>query len=386
MHSEPAKARSEAGRPPITWDWILGQLTLEMPQIVEDFLREYDDSDPYPEDQVSRQDIVDSAHETFDLLIRRLRGEPDPPGAAGRIERLAARRVQQGVPLASFLHAVRLDFRILWVHAQRIAGEEGSSVLAANVMVLLSTVDNYIDALRDAYSAEEGRIDRTQAAQRHRMILRLFSGAQLTQGDIELISSRLRMRSDAKYEVVAVTGDAIGAMVARYGSKPAVGAFESVSHLVLFREQTVRDRWRRDAPGLGGYVGDVDGIAEVPRAAEVALEIARHAPSAPIVLATEEEVWATVARRHLAGVFPQHTSAMHAALAALPEHERERLVEAVRAYIRTGSIKTTAEELFCHRNTVINRLRSFSEATGYDPAVPKDAAWIYVALSPEPAA
>ncbi len=383
MHSGLREGELHAPSKPITWDWILSQLMLEIPQIVEDFLNEYREQYQYPDDQVSQEDIVDTAYETFELLIRRLRGEPDSPSAAGRVERLAARRVQQGIPLALFLQAVRLDFRILWLHAQRIAGAEGSTVLASNVIVLLTIVDQYIDALRDAYSEEEGRIDRTQAAQRHRMTFHLFSGNQLRQDEIELISQRLNMRADAKYEVVVVTGDAISAMNVRYGNDRTVGMFESVNHLVLFREQTARDQWLKDSPGFGGYVGEVTGLGEVPAAAKVALKIAQHAPTQSVALATEDEVWATVARSHLAQAFPRFTTSISAALAELPSHESERLVDAVLIYIRTGSIKATATELYCHRNTVINRLRSFFEITGYNPTLPKDAAWIYVALSAE---
>ncbi|MBO1900379.1 helix-turn-helix domain-containing protein [Leucobacter weissii] len=369
---------------PITWDWILGQLTQELDDVVAEFLREFRATEPYPSDQVAQQDIVDTARQTFELLIRRLRGESDPPGAAGLIERLAARRAQQGVPLATFLRAVRIDFRVIWVHVQRIAGEQGSAVLARNVVHLLDTVEDYVDALREAYRAEEARLDRTLAAQRHRTILRLFSGEPLTGGETELLAGRLRMRADARYEVIAVTGEAIHAMIARYGKDPLVGSFESVSAIVLFREQTAPERWRREVSSAGAYVGDVDGLAAVPRAAEVALQIARHAPAGEPVLATEDEVWATVALQHLREVFPRHAREVPRSLAALPAHERARLIQAVRTYLRTGSIKATAERLFCHRNTVINRLRAFADATGYDPTVPLEAAWIVVALAPEP--
>ncbi|XTR51736.1 helix-turn-helix domain-containing protein [Pseudarthrobacter sp. So.54] len=40
-----------------------------------------------------------------------------------------------------------------------------------------------------------------------------------------------------------------------------------------------------------------------------------------------------------------------------------------RSYGRTGSIKETSEELFCHRNTVVNRLHSLHEVIGLDLTV-----------------
>ena len=55
--------------------------------------------------------------------------------------------------------------------------------------------------------------------------------------------------------------------------------------------------------------------------------------------------------------------------------------EAVRSYLRTGNIAETARELFCHRNTVTNRLRRFHELTGIDLTVPEQAARAVVAFS-----
>jgi DNA-binding PucR family transcriptional regulator len=69
------------------------------------------------------------------------------------------------------------------------------------------------------------------------------------------------------------------------------------------------------------------------------------------------------------------------ALADCGRVERERLIEAVRAYLASGSIGASAAELFCHRNTVANRLRRFSELTGVDPMIPAEAARLVVGWS-----
>ena len=54
-------------------------------------------------------------------------------------------------------------------------------------------------------------------------------------------------------------------------------------------------------------------------------------------------------------------------------------MEAVQTYLSTGSIAESAARLYCHRNTLMNRLRRFTELTGIDPTVPAQAARLVVA-------
>ncbi len=53
----------------------------------------------------------------------------------------------------------------------------------------------------------------------------------------------------------------------------------------------------------------------------------------------------------------------------------------VRAFLDSGSIKVTSAVMECHRNTVVNRLRTFQELTGLDMTVPTQAALAVVLLS-----
>lgn len=51
-------------------------------------------------------------------------------------------------------------------------------------------------------------------------------------------------------------------------------------------------------------------------------------------------------------------------------------LSALQAFFRSGSASEAAAELYCHRNTVLNRLARFNQLTGFDPAYPQDAAMI----------
>ena len=59
--------------------------------------------------------------------------------------------------------------------------------------------------------------------------------------------------------------------------------------------------------------------------------------------------------------------------------DRRTLVTTVLGYLELGSVSAVAEREFCHRNTVLNRLRRFEELTGLDVTVPDDAAIVVLA-------
>ena len=69
-----------------------------------------------------------------------------------------------------------------------------------------------------------------------------------------------------------------------------------------------------------------------------------------------------------------------AGLEPLTAHERERLLETVTAYCDSGSVAETTRRLYCHRNTVLNRLGRFTELTGLRPTRPAEAATVLFAL------
>ncbi|MPZ29194.1 MAG: hypothetical protein GEV12_23075 [Micromonosporaceae bacterium] len=50
-------------------------------------------------------------------------------------------------------------------------------------------------------------------------------------------------------------------------------------------------------------------------------------------------------------------------------------------YAACGSVQQVATRLYCHRNTVVNRLRRFAELTGCDVTVPDQAVLAQAVLS-----
>lgn len=75
-----------------------------------------------------------------------------------------------------------------------------------------------------------------------------------------------------------------------------------------------------------------------------------------------------------------------AQLSSLPPRDQTLLTDTLRIYLDTGSVTETARRLYCHRNTVINRLARVTSSTGLDPAVPRDAGALRLLLAVDAAA
>nr|WP_255426956.1 helix-turn-helix domain-containing protein [Pseudonocardia sp. C8] len=90
-------------------------------------------------------------------------------------------------------------------------------------------------------------------------------------------------------------------------------------------------------------------------------------------------MWPLVARRALddhAGLAARLLSGLEA---ARPD-EVELLRGTALTYLDSGSVTEAAAALYCHRNTVLNRLRRFERLTGLDLTRPRDAALAVVLL------
>ena len=125
-------------------------------------------------------------------------------------------------------------------------------------------------------------------------------------------------------------------------------------------------------------IARADGLADLPRSAEAARSLARLFGRDKQGAMTWTRGWARFANRRLLAEGMPVIADVQTALERCGQAERARLEEAVRSYLRTGSVSESAALLFCHRNTIANRLRRFAELTGVDPLVPEDAARIVV--------
>ncbi|MCB5290651.1 helix-turn-helix domain-containing protein [Arthrobacter sp. SO3] len=362
------------------WTELLECLWKDRDQLVKDFLERFS-AISYGEALVPKEDIYQTAADTMDMFLFQMAGLELPPDLRALPREVAARRARQGVPLDAFLEAIRNDFRVLWKGLERVARDKGIGVLVANMDRVLDAVEGYVSSIQQAYAEEEARLARNKQLYRQRLLSRLFNAELGAPGDVQDLAAALGVQAAGTFEVLAVTSEAVAQAQRQVESDHRTYAYENAGVLYLFREQRKGRTWSQEGPPFAaGYVPGVEGLAAVPAAAASALVLAQHKRRGA-GLATMEDTWMGIAGGLLEQKFPDFSAPLRQALDKCTPLERQRLLQVARSYGRTGSIKETSEELFCHRNTVVNRLHSLHEVIGLDLTVPAEAARALVALS-----
>jgi PucR C-terminal helix-turn-helix domain len=299
--------------------------------------------------------------------------------------RVARRRADQGVPMAALLHAYRLGGEVIWEHAVALTSGDISAVAdreqvlrAANVF--FSLTDRYSELIRESF--EDAVRDKFRCSQQARASLldALFDGGReslpLTSGiarildlperaqfvavaadvseeggdglaDIEArlralaIRSAWRRRNERQFGIVVLDGD-------------ANAASQRLAEIVACRSKS--------RIGFSPYFGDLGDTAEYAALADVAraaLDPLEHGvtsfddrPLSAVVVANPE-------------IAVRAARAVIGPLLRLDRAERSAILETLRVWRDAGgSTALAAERLFCHRNTVRNRLQRVETLTG----------------------
>ena len=351
----------------------LGQALLERldglaDTLVEAILRE-DPSYSGP-GRTPREDLQRSCRDNLDRILRVLTGagdaavDPfDAPRATGR------RRAEQGVPLESVLHAYRVGFRIIWeglVAEARTRDDHGLEALVGAATEVWELVDVFSSAVADSYRGTEADIARRDDRRRDALVDALLEGRGVERTVAADAAAALDLPEHGRYAAVVVAGDEVQRAVSdALRARGMRSAWRSRTDreigLVSLGTSAPSDLVAAldGVPGLrAGVSPAVDGLADVDvahRLAETALRALP--PSEPAVaeldtrlpgalLVTAPDLAARLVQRALGGVL------------ALERDERKVLLDTLRTWLDTGgSAGQTAARLYCHRNTVLNRLR-----------------------------
>lgn len=365
------------------WIATLADLRADMDALVDDFLSRLRAVGSGYE-SVAEADLRVTARETLTLLISELRGERIPAALADLPHRLGVRRARQGVDRDRLLEAVRLDYRVLWAGLTRVVDPADAGLLVDHAEVVLSTVEDYIGEVQVAFLNERDLLALDSRANETRAFARLLAAEDPAAVAGE-VARELGIALDASYEAILVpsaTASEARRLVADLQHSRQRFLVWDFDDGVLFVRPRSEVLGKHPLGATRGVVIDeIAGLAGVADAARLAHLLVPYAPEGH--LSDEQELWPHVAGATLAPLLPGLSARALAGLDTVPAGDRDRIVSTFLSYCETGSVKRTSETLFVHRNTVVNRLRTFHDLTGMDPAVPRDAARALIALASE---
>ena len=366
--------------------WIELLDALDLSQLTDRFISRvvmvpgYDPA-PIPVSELRRTGLI-----SFQSLIEGLRaGGFDGPVAVST--EVGVSRARAGIPLEALMTAIRHDFNVLWEALTRVATQDDAELVVRHTGIVLSTVDEYVLQVQRAYTAEEQRMREDESSARQGLIASLFQDLSPTDERLSTIAAALGLDPDDSLLVVAARGEDIPALRVLVSDHERAGgamfthhlgdgliAFTRSSELSGSRLETIERRLVEARVGLVHAAG----IGSLRRTALTARDLSQMLTADEIGAMTWERGWSRLAARALNAAGNSILTDVEAALAVCGVAERERLVEAVQTYLDSGNIGASATKLFCHRNTVANRLRRFAELTGVDPLVPAEAARLVV--------
>lgn len=343
-----------------------------------------------------RREVRDSLRHNIGSLIKPRESRDDACRTSWRI---GAGRAEQGLPLDAVLHAFRLGGAMVWqglVDETARRAPDDVRLLIHVAAEVWNFVDEHCALVADAYRQTERRM------QRHRENRARLTAASLLDGtlriaDLAEAAATLDLPESGRYAVVVArpaSGSPLpcpplefpaGLRVARH----AAPGCERVIVLLGEGVEAARDTGRLPAlaagldppPGLrvgiGSAVSGLAALGDARRLAETALDtsprggglalLEERLPAALVV--SSPDLGAALAARVLGPLEP------------LDPADRDVLIDTLTAWLAAdGSAQRAAARLYCHRNTVLNRLRRFEQLTGRCLSRPSDAVEVSLAL------
>ncbi|MFI9724086.1 PucR family transcriptional regulator [Streptomyces sp. NPDC052396] len=354
-------------------------LIRRVPQLVEELLVLAEEREVRYLGQVPADDLRRSVREHVLGFLRfitdRSAAQGDPlavPLAWGHC------RAREGVPVESMLRLHRLATQLLWEKLfdearadspgtlQRLLDESGP---------VWEVLDSYSSALVAGYRSAETDARRRDAARRDALFDALLEGRGVEPAVAAEARVTLGLPTRGRFVVMALDAGGGDPGRALAGALPA-HSVRAVWGLRADREVGVlelgRTELRRLVDGLSaatgrrvGVSGEVGGLAELAAAYHFAETALRTLPPGTTGAAafddrlleafvvTSPQVARRLAQRALGG------------LLECAQEERGLLLATLDSWFHCGcSAARAAEELHCHRNTVLNRLRRIESLTG----------------------
>lgn len=329
-------------------------------------------------------DLRRSVGDNVRYILSSLR-DPDAARDFSAPRETGRRRACQGVPLPEVIRAFRLCFSGVWEQLadeiRQTAGPEVLDTVLAAASAIWQLTDEYALALTESHRTTTAELLVRRQQRRSALAEALFTGGSGPESWPWEISSLLGLPTNS--DLVVVTADTLRA---------AEEGLPGVENRLA--EQGITSLWRLTPTRQRGIValgaGTIDEIVAVlrsiartrtgvspvyralrdtPRALHLAWVAAASGAPGEVTLFSDSP---------LAGLVAQHSDEgmrlvreVLGRILDLPADERSALLLTARTWFdHGGSAERTGTALYCHPNTIRNRLRRLQELTGRDLADP----------------
>jgi hypothetical protein len=330
---------------------------------------------------VSGDELRRTTRDNLEHGLLALVGAPVPDRPALHVSRdIGRRRAAQGIPLEAVLRAYRLGGQVTWealitVSAQ--AGGRHDTLLLQVAGTVWRINDGECSALAEGYREEQRRLAGVDDETRRQVLDGLLDGRGDDPSFVRTAADLLAMPLDGRLmAVVALPAEdgqpgleGVGPELLRHGVRSVwgsrSGAQVGVIALGALGAGEIRARLQALATGPVGVSAPVDGAAVVSSAYRLAETAARTLPRATRGVVTIDERLPEALLSNSPEISSRLVGQTLGGLLALPQDEREVLLDTLAAFLASdGSPTRAADELYCHRNTVMHRLRRIEQVTG----------------------
>ncbi|MFF1648210.1 PucR family transcriptional regulator [Streptomyces sp. NPDC058240] len=335
---------------------------------------------------VSRDDLWEICR---DNLLRALEDFGGLPSSGGGFEHAARetgrRRAEQGVPLDTVLQAYRRGGRVMWqmmaehLRATRgtrdavgpVAGDPDTELDMAGAV--WETIDRYSLVMAESYRLTQLEMQGRQDTRRVALFEALLDGRGDDPAVAAAASAALGVPVHDRYVIVVAAQDPAAPpnpapALDDHGIwsfwRPRAGRYAGIVRLAAGESAVLLDLLRHRTGATAGVSPEFDRLAQAGRALRLAEQALRTLPAgsgeaaafddrlAEVLLVGRPEIAERIVTTRLGGV-------LEAAA------EREVLLGTLRIWLDQGcSAARAAELLYCHRNTVLNRIGRIAELTG----------------------
>jgi hypothetical protein len=310
---------------------------------------------------------------------------------------LGAARACDGVPLSSVMEAYRVGFR----RASQFMVEESAArahmdgdALRALTVKILTAQEVFTGAMALGYREEHSRRVSGDESQRTRLLDALLHGRLYNQSSLWELADSLRLPTRGRFIVLAAEPPAPGAeplagIESRLRSldvfsawcllpEHKVGIVHLRTDMTLGKVLALVSRMTSTRVGVSAPFDDLRETSQALRYARVTL-LGRPDPGS-LVSVFDASILASAAVS-APEVMTKLVAPLLENFSELADDEREILFETFRVWMENGgSPRTTGELLFCHQNTVRNRLHRIEQRTGRTLSRPRDIAELCLAF------